>query len=54
MVVAISAAAAALLLAAVLVMLIAWRGSRGVYNDYLQPLDEKQFHTKNTWGLGCG
>lgn len=52
MVVAISVAAAALLLVAILVMLIAWRGSRGAYDDYLQPLDEKQFPTKKYLGIG--
>ena len=39
MVVVISAVSAALLLVAVVLILVAWRGSRGVFDEYLEPLD---------------
>lgn len=52
MVVVISAVSAALLLVAVVLILVAWRGSRGVFDEYLEPLDEKQFHIKKYLGIG--
>ena len=52
MVVVISAVSAALLLVAVVLILVAWRGSRGVFDEYLEPLDEKQFQIKKYLGIG--
>lgn len=52
MVVVISAVSAALLLVAVVLILVAWRSSRGMFDEYLEPLDEKQFHIKKYLGIG--
>lgn len=48
----ISVVAALLLILAFLVMLFAWKGSRGVYDDYVAGLDKKQFPAKPYLGIG--
>lgn len=48
----ISIAAAALLCLDLLVILTAWRGARGVYDEYIEPLDGELFRVKKYLGVG--
>ncbi len=50
--VGITIAASILALLTLIIVLIAWRGSRGVYDDYIEGLDEKEFSNQKYLGIG--